>query len=144
VGGSTVNHAWTGGPLTLLSKYVAGIAPTEPGYAAFQVLPQLGDLTEVSASVPSIKGTISVDIERGPPFTMNVVVPPDAPAVVGIPVAAVTSLGSARIEITLGGTVIFSAGSFRAKPDVSFVGTDGGYVKFGVAGGSHAFSAREL
>jgi alpha-L-rhamnosidase len=143
-GGGTVNHAWTGGPLTLLSEYVAGVAPTEAGYAAFQVLPQLGDLTEVSASVPSIKGTISVDVERGPPLTMNVLVPPAAQAVVGIPVDAVTSLGSARIEITLGGTVIFSGGSFRPKPEVSFVGADGGYVKFGVAGGSHAFSAREL
>ncbi len=83
-GGGTVNHAWTGGPLTLLSKYVAGIAPTEAAYAAFQVLPQLGELREVSASVPSMQGTISVDIQRGPPFTMNVLVPPATNAVVGV------------------------------------------------------------
>ena len=66
-GGGTINHAWTGGPLTLLSQYVAGIAPTEPGYAEFQVLPQLGDLTQVSASVPSSSSTI-----RRPPACSSV------------------------------------------------------------------------
>ena len=75
VGGGTINHAWAGGPLTLMSQYVAGIAPTQPGYDEFQVMPQLGDLTQVTANVASRKGAISVDIKLGPPFTMQVVVP---------------------------------------------------------------------
>ena len=29
-GGGSVNHAWSGGTLTLLSQYVAGIRPTKP------------------------------------------------------------------------------------------------------------------
>ena len=29
---SSNNHAWTGGPLTLLCQYVAGVAPDKPGY----------------------------------------------------------------------------------------------------------------
>jgi alpha-L-rhamnosidase len=143
-GGGTVNHAWTGGPLTLLSQYVAGVAPTEPGYSEFEVLPQLGDLTSVSASVPSMKGTISVDIELGPPLTLEVLVPPTTRAVVGIPVDAVTSQGAANLEVTLGGTVIFTAGTFTPNPNVTFVGSDATYVKFAVGPGTHAFAASEL
>ena len=112
--------------------------------ALHEGLPELGDLTQVSASVPSTKGTISVDVQLGPPFTLRVLVPPTTRGVVGIPIDAVTSQGSTRLEVTLGGTVVFSAGSFRPNTEVSFVGIDAGYVKFALAAGMHAFSAREL
>ncbi|MFP4367340.1 MAG: hypothetical protein ACOCU3_00265 [bacterium] len=31
-GGGSANHAWSGGGLTILSQYVAGIYPVEPAY----------------------------------------------------------------------------------------------------------------
>jgi hypothetical protein len=141
-GGGTVNHAWTGGPLTLMSQYVAGIAPTKPGYAEFQVLPQLGDLTQVTANVASRKGAISVDIERGPPFAMQVSVPPATRATVGVPIEVVTSQGSAKLEVTIDGSVAFSAGTPAAS--TTFAGEASGYVKFVLDPGMHAVSAREL
>jgi alpha-L-rhamnosidase len=140
----TINHAWAGGPLTLMSQYVAGVMPTQPGYAEFQVLPQLGDLTQVTASVPSRKGTISVDIKRGPPFAMEVTVPPATRATIGVPIDAVTSQGSARIEVTIDGTVAFSAGTSKASASVTFAGEASGYVKFVLGPGTHTFAAREL
>ncbi|HYD85143.1 MAG TPA: hypothetical protein VEA63_13855, partial [Opitutus sp.] len=39
-GGGTINHAWSGGPLTIMSQYFAGIAPTSPAFATYHVLPQ--------------------------------------------------------------------------------------------------------
>jgi alpha-L-rhamnosidase len=144
VGGGTINHAWTGGPLTLMSQYVAGIAPTQPGYAEFQVLPQLGDLTQVTANVPSTKGAISVDIRRGPPFAMQVTVPPATRATVGIPIEAVTPQGSSRLEITIDSVVVFSAGAFKPSATVTFAGEGAGYVKVVLAPGMHMVSAREL
>jgi hypothetical protein len=143
-GGGTINHAWTGGPLTLLSQYVAGIAPTQPGYAEFQVLPELGDLTQVTANVASRKGAISVDIKRGPPFAMQVVAPTGTRATVGVPVDAVTTQGSAHLEVTIDGTVAFSAGTAKPSTSVTFAGEASGYVKFVLGSGSHTFSAREL
>jgi alpha-L-rhamnosidase len=140
----TINHAWTGGPLTLMSHYVAGVAPTQPGYAEFQVMPQLGDLTQVTASVPSRKGAISVDIKRGPPFAMQVVVPAAARATVGVPIDAVTAQNSSHIEVTLDGTVVYSAGSSKASTSVPFAGEASGYVKFVLNPGAHMFAAREL
>jgi hypothetical protein len=143
-GGGTVNHAWTGGPLTLLSQYVAGIAPTKPGYAEFQVLPQLGDLTQVTANVASRKGAISVDIRRGPPFALQVTVPAATRATVGVPVDAITSQGSAHLEITIDGTVSFSSGTATPSPAITFAGEAAGYVKFVLPPGMHTFAAREL
>ncbi|CAB9529647.1 Bacterial alpha-L-rhamnosidase [Seminavis robusta] len=47
------NHAWAGGPLTLLSEYVAGIAPTSPGWRTFHVMPNDSrNLTRLKATVP--------------------------------------------------------------------------------------------
>jgi alpha-L-rhamnosidase len=143
-GDGTINHAWTGGPLTLMSQYVAGVAPTQPGYAEFQVMPQLGDLTQVTASVPSRKGAISVDIKRGPPFAMQVVVPAATRATVGVPINAVTAQGSSHIEVTIDGTVVYGAGSSKASTSVPFAGEASGYLKFVLSPGAHMFAAREL
>ena len=59
----TFNHAWTGGPLTMMSRYAAGIQQVEPGFTEFAVRPQLGTLKQVSADVHSVNGEISVDID---------------------------------------------------------------------------------
>lgn len=57
-GGGTMNHAWSGGPLTLLSQYVCGIEPTSAGFETFRIKPQLGILNEVKATVHSVNGFI--------------------------------------------------------------------------------------
>ena len=64
-GGGTYNHAWSGGGLTLLSQYVAGVAPLEPGYERVRIRPQLGTLDYVDATVPTVRGPIRVRAERG-------------------------------------------------------------------------------
>ena len=61
-GGGSINHAWSGGTLTLLSQYVAGIAPLKPGFEEFRIAPQMGDLTSAIASVETPYGTIRVSI----------------------------------------------------------------------------------
>lgn len=63
-GGGTINHAWSGGPLTLLSQKVCGIMPVSPGFRKFRVAPQLGTLTEASAIVTTHYGDIVVMIRK--------------------------------------------------------------------------------
>lgn len=63
-GWGTKNHAWTGGPLINLSGHVAGVWPETPGYKTYHVIPQLGDIREISVLVPSVKGNIKVEICR--------------------------------------------------------------------------------
>jgi len=75
-GGGTINHAWSGGPLTILSQKVCGVEPVTPGFRTFRVAPQLGPLTEASTTVASVNGEIKVAINRmGEKMTVHVLVP---------------------------------------------------------------------
>ena len=56
----TKNHAWSGGPLIIMSKYYAGIEPLEAGYEKISIKPQFGTLTKISADVTTIKGDINL------------------------------------------------------------------------------------
>ncbi len=88
-GGGTVNHAWSGGPSTLLSQYVAGVAPLEPGYARFEVRPRLGPLSHVAAIVPSARGPIAASTRRRPGgLTFEIAVPAGTRATLPAPEAA--------------------------------------------------------
>lgn len=84
-GGGTTNHAWSGGGLTLLSQYVAGISPIDPGYTKFSVRPQIGSLYHVKATVPSIKGDINVEVTKNESYTIRLDVPSQTTAEVRIP-----------------------------------------------------------
>ncbi len=84
-GGGTTNHAWSGGGLTLLYQYAAGIAPTSPGYETFQIKPQPGFLKHIKAVVPSIKGNIKVELKNDKEYRLDIEVPKESKAIVYIP-----------------------------------------------------------
>ena len=63
-GGGSINHGWAGGPLTLLSQYVAGIAPLEAGWKTFMIKPQLGNLKWVKCTVPAGDQMIRVEVNK--------------------------------------------------------------------------------
>jgi hypothetical protein len=63
-GSGTYNHAWSGGPLTMMHQYVAGIAPVEAGFKRFSVKPQLGPLEKVETSVPTPHGEIKLAVTK--------------------------------------------------------------------------------
>lgn len=93
-GVGTINHAWTGGPLTLLSQKVCGIEPTSPGFRTFQVKPQMGSLTEASATVPTHYGDIKVDLRKSRRnILIEIQVPEQTSAVVISPKGKVQKLG---------------------------------------------------
>lgn len=93
-GGGTINHAWSGGPLTLLSQKVCGIEPTSPGFRTFQIKPQMGSLTDASATVPTHYGDIKVDLRKsGRAILMEIQVPEQTSAVVISPKGKVQKIG---------------------------------------------------
>lgn len=51
-GGGTYNHAWSGGPLTILSSMIAGIKPVEPAFREFAVKPAPAHLSHIDTKVP--------------------------------------------------------------------------------------------
>jgi len=54
------NHAWGTPPLNVIARYVLGVKPTKPGFAAYEVKPRLGGLKGVEGVVPSPRGPIVV------------------------------------------------------------------------------------
>ena len=87
------NHAWSGGPLVILSRYIAGIYPLEPGFKRFAVKPDLCDLGKVSAKVATVKGEISVDYRReGGKLNVEITVPQGTEAEFTAPDGKVTVL----------------------------------------------------
>ena len=127
------NHAWSGGPLILLSKYVAGIAPETPGFASYHVFPQLGPLTSVKAVVPSAAGIITVNIRRTPAeFDLSLLSPAGTTAIVGIPTSAFADQGKQVATIKIGNQIAWTRGASSASDD---------YIKFTLKPGSWTLRA---
>lgn len=60
----TKNHAWSGGPLIIMAKYIAGIRPTAVGYEKLFIKPHLGPLKYIKCRVASARGEIVVDMNK--------------------------------------------------------------------------------
>ena len=132
-GGGTVNHAWSGGTLTILSQYFAGVAPTTGGYETYQIMPQLGDLKRINTIVPSVKGDIILSITAGDTFNLTVNSPNGTLATVGIP----ASNGQTVADVSINGS---SFAELKQHGKISYVGCDEKYIKFSVAPGKWEFS----
>ena len=61
---NTYNHSWSGGPLILLARHVAGLAPAEPGWQRIRFAPQPGDLEAFRFHCVSPVGEISASYRR--------------------------------------------------------------------------------
>jgi hypothetical protein len=56
-----LNHAWGAVPLNIISRYILGVTPLEPGFARISVRPALGGLARVKGTVPTAKGPVEID-----------------------------------------------------------------------------------
>lgn len=91
----TMNHAWSGGPLVIMSKHFAGIAPLEEGYEKVRIEPQYTLSDSMSCTVPSVKGLITLDYEKNADnYAIDLVLPQGMKAVLYVPADAVVSINS--------------------------------------------------
>ena len=81
------NHAWGTPPLNIISRYVIGVRPLEPGFAKVIVQPQLGPLDWAEATVPTIRGPIQVRYDRhnSGKFEAKISLPANMTARIGLP-----------------------------------------------------------
>lgn len=134
--GGTMNHAWNV-PNTLLSEYVAGIAPLTPGFETFQVMPKLGSLTDVKSRMLSAKGMIEVGLQNNKSsFLLSLNSPAQSIAVVGIP-----KKDSKIVTIKVNGQLVWEVknGFKNANKAISWNSEDDQYIKFNVAPGKWEF-----
>jgi len=135
---SSLNHGWNP-PVLNLSQTIAGVAPEAPGWATFHVLPKEAFLTSIRAVVPSLRGPVSVDIDKtASSYGLTVSAPPGTAAVVGIPRGSFARLDAVEVN----GRVVWKDGYRGGTAGVSWKGDEEGYLKFGVGPGTWAFGGR--
>jgi hypothetical protein len=136
--GGTINHAWSGGTLTLLSQYGAGVAPVTPGYETYHVLPQMGALKIIKTTVPSVKGLINLELrDEGDSFTMHLSSPPDTTAIVGIPKRP----GAAITRIKANGKTVWENGKPNKLNGLEFLEDTEHYITFSLKPGDWMFES---
>ena len=137
-GGGTYNHAWSGGPLTLLSSLVAGVEPLEPGYASFRVAPRPGSLAHARVVVPSVRGRITAEVRQpdGPTgaIELAVTVPEGTRALLVVP--------GRRARVELAGQTVWTAdGGGLPLDGVDVLGASPDGVRLWVGAGAWAVRA---
>jgi hypothetical protein len=132
----TINHGWNA-PNIVLSQNIAGISPITPGWSTYEVLPQMGGLTDVSQVVPSIKGDIKISHSlTSESFKMNLESPQGTIAIIGIPKKQTV------YSISVNGNKIWEKGAYLSNVSgISEGGEDSLYIKFSADPGTWQFDA---
>ncbi|MEM7572125.1 MAG: alpha-L-rhamnosidase C-terminal domain-containing protein [Bacteroidota bacterium] len=61
-GGGSYNHAWSGGPLTIMSQFLGGVEALDVGWSGIQLQPAgFPEITHAQMTVPTPKGSLQVD-----------------------------------------------------------------------------------
>lgn len=91
----TKNHAWSGGPLVIMSKRFAGITPCEAGYEKVEIKPQYNLSDSMSCTVPSVKGLITLNYEKtSSGYAVDLKLPSGMKAVLYVPDNAKVTINS--------------------------------------------------
>ena len=81
----TWNHAWGSAPANILSRFVLGVRPLEPGYRKLVIAPQPGGLSWVRGKVPTPCGPVTVNVKNSVSFKLDVNIPAGATARLAVP-----------------------------------------------------------
>ena len=95
-------HSGATSPTYLLSRFILGVSPAEPGFGKVEIAPQVGDLTWAKGSWPAPQGDICVEWRfEAHQFSLRCELPPETTGEVVLPLEA-RALGE-RVEIDRGG-----------------------------------------
>ena len=123
----TRNHAWSGGPLVIMSKYFAGVRPVKAGYTEFVIKPELTQAGSVRCVVPSVKGYIRVtETKTDHSFTLDASVPEETKAFIYLPYADGQT-------VKLNDVVLYRNNAFAKTDGIECLETDNGYIVFSAA-----------
>ena len=87
-GGGSTNHAWSGGGLTILSQYVCGLYPLEPGWKKFTVKPNLVGLNRAKTGNITQAGKVAIALKKTTKgMNIELTVPDKSEALVFVPTA---------------------------------------------------------
>ena len=132
---SSLNHGWNP-PALFLSQNIAGVAPIEPGWTTYQVMPKETFLTSFKVLVPTIKGPVTASLKKtSSEYSLGLTSPAGTTAIVGIPKGSFTKLDS----ITVNGTPVWKSSFKEGVAGITWQGEDDNYIKFKAAPGTWQF-----
>ncbi|MDD3108510.1 MAG: alpha-L-rhamnosidase C-terminal domain-containing protein [Alistipes sp.] len=104
-GGGSVNHAWSGGGITIAYQYLCGIQPLKPAYELIGILPLPSGLEWAKASVETPVGRVFSAFENSNNvFVLNAELPKSQRGVLGVPQRGVR-------EVKINGETVWRNGS---------------------------------
>lgn len=125
------NHAWGAAPANIIPRLMVGVEPLEPGFRVARIKPRIGSLNDISATIPTIRGTISVSIKRDEAeYRLHCTIPANMTAELHLPAPSPSQVreGKATADIA---------------PGVSYIGIRDGRVVYSVQSGTYEFSVRQ-
>ena len=132
----TINHGWNGAPMAL-SRYALGARATSPGWANYDLLPMLGNLTSIKSVIPTAKGNLNVDISASNTsnYFISITSPSGTTGRIGVPKL------NGNPTITVDGTVVFRNGiPSDSVSGLTYLRNDNDYVYFSASSGSRTFT----
>jgi len=81
----TWNHAWGAAPANLISRFVLGVRPLDPGFSKILIVPRLGPLKWVRGTVPTPLGPVLLQAEDGASMRLEMEIPEHTSAIVQLP-----------------------------------------------------------
>jgi len=123
-GGGTVNHAWSGGGLTILSQYVCGVYPVEPAWKTIRIKPQLGNLMYASTENISVNGKFAIEVSKNKDeYNISATIPETSTAIVFIP--------DSYKKILVNEHLIWDKKELKNQI-ATFLGMDNGFYQFSI------------
>ena len=106
------NHAWGAVPANIIMRKLVGVECTKAGFEEINIKPELAGLSFISATLPTIKGVISVDIKEDiKSYWMKVEIPVNTKANIYLPEkfsGKTLLLNEKRIRTTKQGNACFA------------------------------------
>lgn len=138
------NHIMFGTVDTWFYRVLAGINqdPSAPGFKKIKIKPYiLGDLTHASASIKTIRGSVSSSWKKGKNgLTLEVILPVNCEAEISIPVS-----GLKNPVVKESGKVTYKNNTFvKGISGIAVVKRDNEYITFTAGSGVYSFWAGEL
>lgn len=116
----TPNHGWTGGPLTIMSRYFAGIAPVGLGYSSYTIAP-VSFLDKIETTTVTPKGEIVFSLQKsGGTTTINL--------------HTISAVGKLELPLALGSSLTVSGSSYTNE------GVQAGRTILNLSGGDYVIT----
>lgn len=112
-GGGSVNHAWSGGMLTVIAEEVCGVKPSKPGWREFTVHPY-PVISECSIEIPTVRGLVSSSFsDNDDEFILNITVPSGTTASVMLPSSDYSQINVNGKTVDIGSLESLAKGQYK-------------------------------